>query len=334
MTNHENGFRPARWLPGGHLQTMWGRVLRRGPKVAMRREAWTTPDGDELLLDWVDGPDQAPLVVVLHGLEGSSHSLYVHGLLDLARRRGWRGLALNFRSCAIPLDEPRGEPILNRGDRMYHSGETSDLDWLVGELERRQPGLRLGLIGASLGGNVLLKWLGERGESAPQAVRAAATISVPYDLAAASRHLESGFGPHYVRYFLDSLKPKALAFAERHPGKVDVDGVRAAKTFWAYDDAAVAPVHGFKDAADYYACSSSIDFVDRIAVPTLLLSSVDDPFLPPEVLPEVERRAAACVECRFTSKGGHTGFVTGPPWAPRCWGEERAVAFVARHLDR
>jgi predicted alpha/beta-fold hydrolase len=217
---------------------------------------------------------------------------------------------------------------------MYHSGETSDLDWLVGELERTQPGLRLGLIGVSLGGNVLLKWLGERGESAPQAVRAAATISVPYDLAAASRNLESGFGPHYVRYFLDSLKPKALAFAERHPGKVDVDGVRAAKTFWAYDDAAVAPVHGFEDAADYYARSSSIDFVDRIGVPTLLLSAVDDPFLPPEVLPQVERRASPSVECRFTPKGGHTGFVTGPPWAPRCWAEERAVEFLAGHISR
>jgi predicted alpha/beta-fold hydrolase len=312
---------------------MWGRVLRRGPKVAMRREAWTTPDGDELLLDWVDGPDEAPLVVVLHGLEGSSHSLYVHGLLDGARRRGWRGLALNFRSCATPLDDPDGDPILNSGDRMYHSGETSDLDWLVGELERSQPGLRLGLIGVSLGGNVLLKWLGERGESTPQAVRAAVTISVPYDLAAASRHLESGFGPYYVRYFLDSLKPKALAFAERHPDKVDVAGVRAAKTFWAYDDAAVAPVNGFKDAADYYARSSSIDFVDRIAVPTLLLSAVDDPFLPAEVLPEVERRAAASVECRFTPKGGHTGFVTGPPWAPRCWAEEQAVEFVAGHIS-
>lgn len=325
-------FRPARWLPSPHLQTLWGRIGRRGPGIALRREAWGTPDGDEVALDWVDGVEAGPLLLVLHGLEGSSESLYVRGLLELGRRRGWRGVALNFRSCAVPPGAGRGAFRLNRQPRTYHSGETSDLDALVAELVDREPDARIVIVGVSLGGNVLLKWLGERGAAVPEAVRGAATISVPYDLAASSRRLMAGLGPLYVRYFLATLKPKALAFAERHPGVVDVEGVRSARTFWEYDDAAVAPIHGFADAADYYARSSSVDYVDRVRVPTLLVSAADDPFHPAGVLDRVRRRAARPVVCAFTARGGHVGFVAGPPWAPVYWAEEAAVAFLARRL--
>ena len=325
-------YRPARWLPGRHLMTAWGRLFRRGPRVPMRRERWDTPDGDVLELDRMEGPPGSPMLLALHGLEGCSQSLYMHGLLDQARRRGWRGMALNFRSCAPPPGRPHGEWTMNRGDRMYHSGETSDLDWVVGRLCEREPDLDLLLAGVSLGGNVLLKWLGERGADAPSIVRAAATISVPYDLAASSRHLETGLGPWYVRFFLGSLKEKALEFARRHPDRVDVEGVRAARTFWEYDDAAVAPIHGFEDAGDYYARSSSIRYLEEIRVPTLLVSAFDDPFCPPEVLSRVEERAPEPVVCLFPEKGAHAGFVTGPPWAPRCWDEETAVAFLAAHL--
>lgn len=332
MARQSGEYRAPWWLPGAHLQTVWGRVARRGPLVSLRREAWPTPDGDELLLDWMDGPDDAPTLVVLHGLEGSSNSLYVHGLLDQARGIGWRGVALNFRSCARPLDGSNAAFVMNRGHRLYHSGETSDLGWVVERLAERQRGARIALVGVSLGGNVLLKWLGEAGARAPEAVAAAATISVPYDLAAASRHLMDGIGPLYVRYFLGTLKQKALIVAERHPDLVDADAVRAARSFWEIDDAAVAPIHGFADAADYYARSSSIDFVHRIAVPTRLISAVDDPFLPSAVLDNVRQRASPLVECVFTERGGHTGFVTGTPFAPRYWAEEQAVAFVARHV--
>lgn len=334
-------FRPAWWLPGRHLQTLWSRILRRGPTVAMRRETWTTPDGDDLALDWVDGPEGAPILLALHGLEGCSRSLYIQGLLHRAKERGWRGIALNFRSCAAPSFARTGHAnrgpwsrrryVMNRGRRLYHSGETEDLDWVVHRLIEREPCVTLLLAGVSLGGNVLLKWLGERGEGAPAAVRAAAAISVPYDLAAASRHLESRSGRRYVHYFLRTLKEKSLRFAERHPGVVDVEAVRRARTFREVDDAAVAPIHGFADAADYYACSSSIDYLDRIRVPALLLSAADDPFLPSSVLPEVERRASDAVVCEFTARGGHAGFVDGPPWAPRPWAEDRAVAFLAAH---
>ena len=297
-----------------------------------------TPDGDELALDWLggpSGPSGSPLLIGLHGLEGCSQSLYMQGFLDLGRRRGWRGLVLNFRSCASPPGSgprrgfgPRHYEM-NRGRRLYNAGETEDLDGVVRGLIEREPGLELVLVGVSLGGNVLLKWLGEMGADAPEAVRAAATISVPYDLAAASRHLETGIGPRYVRYFTESLKEKALRFDERHPGIVDVERVRRARTFREIDDSAIAPIHGFADADEYYAHSSSIDYVDRIRVPTLLVSAADDPFLPAHVLPEVERRASDSVRCEFTARGGHTGFVAGPPWRPRTWAEERAIAFLA-----
>ena len=327
-----DGFRPAGWLPGRHLQTIWSRVLRRGPRVEMRRETWKTLDGDELHLDRVDGPAGAPLLLALHGLEGSSESLYMHGLLHLARGRGWRGLALNFRSCAPTAGDRRGY-LMNRGARLYHMGETSDLEWVVETLASREPGLALVLTGVSMGGNVLLKWLGEWGDSVPTVVRGAATISAPYDLAAAADHLETGLGPYYVRYFLGSLKEKALDFDARHPGVVDVEGVRKARGFRAYDDAAVAPIHGFADAADYYAKSSSLAFLGRIRVPTLLISAADDPFLPERVLDEVRRAAPPGVRCLFTEAGGHAGFVEGPPWSARCWAEARAVEFLAGCLE-
>jgi predicted alpha/beta-fold hydrolase len=326
-------FRPARWLPGPHFQTAWGRLLRRGPLVSYRRELWDTPDDDRLILDWVDGPAEAPLLIVLHGLEGCSQSLYMQGLLWRAARRGWRGLALNFRSCARPLGQRRGQPTPNDGQRLYHSGETSDLEWVVERLIEREPGLRLVMAGTSLGGNVLLKWLGERGSTVPAAVRAAAAISAPHDLAAASRHLMTGFGPVYMRFFLDSLKEKALAFDRRRPGVVDVEGVRHARSFWEIDDAAVAPIHGFADAADYYARCSSIDVIDRVRVPTLLVNAADDPFIPAWVLARVRAQASKAVTCLFTRRGGHVGFVAGSPRRARSWAEDRAIEFLAERLD-
>ena len=323
-------FRPARWLPGAHLQTLWSRLLRRGPRVQFRRESWETPDGDALELDWLDGPPGAPVLLGLHGLEGCSMSLYMQGLMHRARARGWRGLALNFRSCASPPGRPHGEYVMNRGDRLYHSGETTDLDWVVERLIAREPELDLRLVGVSLGGNVLLKWLGERAERIPTPVRAAATISAPFDLAACSRHLESGLGPWYMRFFLRSLREKSLDFAARHPGRIDPAVVRTARTFWEIDDAATGPIHGFDDAADYYARSSSLPYLSRIRVPTLLINSRDDPFEPPEVLARAGELASDLVECAFTDRGGHVGWVVGPPWAARSWGEDLAIEWLAR----
>lgn len=323
-------FRPARWLPGPHVQTLWSRVLRRGPRVEFRRETWETPDGDALELDWLDGPAGSPILIGLHGLEGCSMSLYMQGLMHRALALGWRGLALNFRSCASPPGRPHGEYVMNRGSRLYHSGETTDLDWVVERLLAREPELDLRLVGVSLGGNVLLKWLGERGEGIPSQVRAAAAISAPFDLAACSRHLESGLGPWYMRFFLRSLKQKSLDFAVRHPGRIDAASVSAARTFWQIDDAATGPIHGFLDAADYYARSSSLPYLSRIRVPTLLINARDDPFEPSHVLARAGELASDLVECAFTNRGGHVGWVVGPPWAARSWGEDLAIEWLDR----
>ncbi|HET6362843.1 MAG TPA: alpha/beta fold hydrolase [Gemmatimonadota bacterium] len=323
-------FRPARWLPGPHLQTLWSRVLRRGPRVAFRRETWETPDADLLELDWLDGPPGSPILLGLHGLEGCSTSLYMQGLMHRAGARGWRGLALNFRSCASPPGRPHGEWMMNRGERLYHSGETSDLDWVVGRLIEREPDLDLRLVGVSLGGNVLLKWLGERDGGVPAQVRAAAAISAPFDLAACARHLESGLGPLYMRFFLSSLRRKSLDFAARYPGRIDPAAVRAARTFRQIDDAATGPIHGFADADDYYAQSSSLPYMSRIRVPTLLINARDDPFEPREILAMAEDRSSDAVRFAFTDRGGHVGWVTGPPWAARSWGEDLAVEWLAR----
>ena len=323
-------FRPARWLPGPHLQTLWSRVLRRGPVVRLRRETWETPDGDALELDWLDGPPEAPLILGLHGLEGCSMSLYMQGLMHRAGARGWRGLALNFRSCACPPGRPHGEYVMNRGDRLYHSGETGDLDWVVERLVARQPALDLRMVGVSLGGNVLLKWLGERGEDVPPQVRVAAAISAPLDLGACSRHLEDGLGPWYMRFFLRSLRAKALDWAARHPGRIDPEAVRTARTFREIDDAATGPIHGFADADDYYRRASSLPWLSRIRVPTLLVNARDDPFEPAEILDRARASASVAVRCAFTERGGHVGWVVGPPWAARSWGEDLAMEWLAR----
>jgi predicted alpha/beta-fold hydrolase len=322
-------FRPARWLPGAHLQTLWSRVLRRGPRVEFRRETWETPDGDALELDWLDGPPDSPVLLGLHGLEGCSMSLYMQGLMHRARARGWRGVALNFRSCAAPPGRAHGEYVMNRGQRLYHSGETSDLGWVVDRLIAHEPRIDLRLVGVSLGGNVLLKWLGERGEEVPSGVRAAAAISAPFDLAACSRHLESGLGPWYMRFFLRSLKQKSLDYAARYPGRIDPASVRRARTFWDIDDAATGPIHGFVDAADYYARSSSLPYLPRIRVPTLLINARDDPFEPPAILERAREVASDVVRCAFTERGGHVGWVIGPPWAARSWGEDLAIEWLA-----
>ena len=325
------GFRPAGWLPGAHAQTVWGRLTRPRRLVPLRREILTTPDGDELLVDHVDGPAGSARVVVLHGLEGSSNSVYAQGLLREIQRRGWRGAAMNFRSCARdPIDLARMLP--NRRPRMYHSGETGDLDFLATTLVEREPRAKVFAIGVSLGGNVLLKWLGERGDSAP--VRAAVAISTPYDLAASARHLESAVGRFYTQRFLGTLKRKVVEAARRFPeaaARIDLPRTLASRTFREFDDAANAPLHGFAGADDYYARSSSLGYLSRITKPTLCLSAEDDPFLPPEVLERARYVASPSVEFLVTKAGGHIGFVAGGlPWRPMYWAEAFAVDWLER----
>ncbi len=302
---------------------MWGKLARRVPQAHDRVERWATPDGDEVSVARVDPQSSgAPTLAILHGLEGTVRSTYAQGLMHQARRRGWGAAMLVWRSCdgripAVP--------------RLYHSGETTDADFFLRRLVAEAPGRPLLVVGVSLGANVLLKWLGESGESTPPELRATAAVSTPFDLAAGSRFLESGFSRLYAWHFVRSLRRKARAALRRHPSlPIDRTRLDSARTFWEFDDAVTAPVHGFSGAEDYYRRSSSIHWLGRIRVPTLLHSAVDDPFLPPLVLEEVRRIAVAnpALQTAFTESGGHVGWVAGPPLRPRYEMESRVTDWL------
>ena len=301
--------------------------------MSFRREALETPDGDELLLDHAGDAAGLPRLLVLHGLEGSSYSVYVQGLLAAALRLGFRGTVLNFRSCARdPADLSRMLP--NRRPRLYHSGETEDLDFVARTLVSREPGVPLAAVGVSLGGNVLLKWLGEN--PGQTVVAAAAALSAPFDLAASARHLETPVGRAYVRSFVATLAPKARAVASRFPeaaAGMDLARAERASSFWEFDEAATAPLHGFAGADDYYRRSSSLGFLSRITTPTLCLSAADDPFLPAEAFERARAVASPSVEFLLVPRGGHIGFVSGAaPWRAVYWAETLAVEWLARRL--
>jgi predicted alpha/beta-fold hydrolase len=265
---------------------------------------------------------------VLHGLEGTIRSHYLQGILDQARRHAWAADVLIFRGC-------NGE--IPRARRLYHSGETTDLDFVARRLVRENPGQPLIAVGFSLGGNVLLKWLGEQGGALPAQVRAAAAVSAPYDLERGSRHIERGFSRMYTRHFLRTLREKALAKLAQEPGLFDRVQLERAHTLFDFDDAVTAPLHGFESASDYYARSSSLQFLPGISRPTLLLSARDDPFLPREVLVSVAEvaRSSPWLTAEFHSHGGHVGFVGGlMPWRPRYYAEERVTQFLSDQLER
>jgi predicted alpha/beta-fold hydrolase len=324
-------FSPAWWLRGAHLQTVWGRLARSRRQVPLRREALTAPDGDTLFLDHADAPvsDGATPLLILHGLEGSSHSVYAQGLLALAAKAGLRPSVLNFRFCARDLADP-SRTIPNERPRLYHSGETTDFDFVLRTLASRHGGPILAA-GVSLGGNVLLKWLGENpGE---RLVAAAAALSVPYDLAAGDRHMASLPSALYVRSFVKTLTPKAESLARRFPAaaaRLDIPRAARAWTFREFDDAANAPLHGFAGAADYYAQCSSLPVLSRIAVPTLCISALDDPFVPPESVAAAQRAASPRVSFLVTEQGGHAGWVAAEGLRPVYWAEEEAISFLAR----
>ena len=323
----ETTYRPAWWVPGGHAQTLWAKFFRRRQPLHARRERWTTTDGDFIDVYRADADHRAPRLVLLHGLEGTVRSHYVGGFFREARRRGWGADLLIFRGCG---DEPNIAP------RFYHSGETMDLGFVIRRIRDEHPEAPLLLAGVSLGGNVLLKFLGEVAERGCEYIASAAAISVPFDLERGARFIGSGFSKIYDRHFLRSLRRKALDKLVSYPRLFDRDALMRAENIYDFDDAVTAPVHGFADAHDYYSQSSSIRFLDRVRVPTLLLSAVDDPFLPSEVLDQVRAIAASnpALRLEFTAQGGHVGFVGGRvPWRPLYYAEWRACEFLASRLD-
>jgi predicted alpha/beta-fold hydrolase len=296
------------------------------PAAHERIERWAMPDGATVSVARVDAPDPyAPVLTIFHGLEGTVASNYAQGLMHQARARGWGAAMLIFRTCDGRIPET---------PRLYHSGETTDADAFFRRLIAERPGRPLVASGISLGANVLLKWLGEQGAQVPQEIRRAAAVSTPFDLGEGSRFLEQGFSRNYVRHFVKSLKVKAAAVLEAHPTMpVDAARVAAAERFWEFDDAFTGPAHGFAGAEDYYRRSSSLGFLPAIRVPTLLFSAVDDPFLPPRVLDQVREvaRENRHLVPEFTPRGGHVGWVAGPPWRPEYYMEGRVAHWLAQH---
>lgn len=310
-------YHAPRWLPGGHLQTVYPVLCAPRPPVHYRRQRWDTADGDFIDLDWAESGDHAaqpderhaspnvapgtPLIALFHGLEGSSRSHYAAALMSATLAQDWTGVVIHFRGCS-------GEA--NRLPRAYHSGDSTEIDWILRRLKAEHPRCDVLTVGVSLGGNALLKWLGEQGDAATPIVSGACAISAPVDLMAAGEALGQGLNRLYARHFLTTLKRKSLDKLRRFPGLFDRGRLIAASTLREFDDAVTAPLHGFADTDDYWTRASSKPWLRSIAVPTLLVNARNDPFLPDRALPQAAELSPQ-VTPEFPDEGGHAGFVRG-----------------------
>lgn len=302
-------YRPVRWLPDGHTQTLWAARCRRVPRPNPHFERVELPDGDFVDLAHVGTPGELT-VLVLHGLEGDWRSPYASALLAAIEARGWHGVVMHFRGCS-------GEP--NRLARSYHSGDTGDLAFVAARLARRSR--LLCAVGYSLGGNVLLKYLGETGCAGPFA--AAAAVSVPFDLGIAADTLNRGFARLYQHLLVRSLQARTRARFAHVPAPIDLGELARWTDFRTFDDRVTAPLHGFSGAEDYYLRSSCKPWLARIETPTLVVHAIDDPFLDARGIPSA-RELAAPVTLELVRRGGHVGFVTPQPWL-----EPRLLAFIS-----
>ncbi len=311
-------YSAPRWLPGGHLQTIYPAKLIPAPTVDLARERWDAPDGDFVDVDLLAGQPGRPLLLMFHGLEGSSSSHYARAMLAHLASLGWSGVVPHFRGCS-------GE--LNRAPRFYHSGDADEIDWILRRMARHplaQQACAFYAAGVSLGGNALLRWLGTRGEDT-QFIDAAAAISAPLDLAAGGATLSRGFNLIYTHSFLRTLKPKCLAKLAQFPGLFDRERMLAARDLYEFDNVVTAPLHGFRDTNDYWHRASAKHVLGGIRVPTLVLNARNDPFLPPQYLPA---SASDAVILEYPAEGGHVGFATG--WLPGAldWLPRRIVRFL------
>jgi predicted alpha/beta-fold hydrolase len=310
-------YHPPKWLPGGHAQTLYPLLIKPEP-LPYRRQRCDTPDGDFIDLDWIDTADQStPLVVLFHGLEGSSNSHYAIALMRALSAIGWGGVVVHFRGCS-------GE--INRLPRAYHSGDSDEIDWVLRQIQQRFPDRPRYAVGVSLGGNALLKWLGERESAATGCIRAAAAISAPLDLTACGHHLGRGFNKIYTNHFLRTLKAGAAAKLQRYPGLFNERRMLEARSLYEFDDAVTAPLHGFSGAGDYWLRASSKPWLKTIQIPTLVLNAQNDPFLPAQALPTRDQ-ASPAVKLDFLRQGGHVGFVTGNLPGRLDWLPQRILHF-------
>jgi predicted alpha/beta-fold hydrolase len=319
-------FRPARWLRNRHLQTIWPSLPLPGiPRPKLVRETLELPDGDVTVIDWLTDLPQtdqsSPLLIVLHGLESSAKSTYARQLLHAAGAHGWRAAVLHFRDCG---------DYCNRLPRRYHAGETQDLRYLLDKLRRDGHSGPLVAAGFSLGGNVLLKYLGESGDETP--LVAGVAVSVPLNLHVASIALSRGFSRVYQRYLLRRMKRSIRRKFNRFTAAFDWERALKARTFAEFDDAVTAPLHGFLNKDDYYDRCSSARYLDRITRPTLIVNALDDPFMTPDVVPD-EGIVSDAVTLELSEAGGHVGFIEGgPPWHPRYYLPRRIIRFLESQL--
>jgi predicted alpha/beta-fold hydrolase len=307
-----------RWLPGGNLQTIYPSTFIAKPPVRFRRERWNTPDDDFIDVDFVDGRPGQPLVVLFHGLEGSSDSHYCRALMAAVAARGWTGVVPHFRGCS-------GE--INLAPRFYHSGDSGELDWILRRLATHRAAIGAGKFyatGVSLGANALLRWLGESQHQA-EFIDAACAVSAPLDLAGGGAALAHGFNRIYSHVFLRTMRPKCLVKLDQFPGLFSRDALLQARDLYTFDNIVTAPLHGYRNTEDYWDRASAKHILHDITVPTLVLNAKNDPFLPPQYLP---KSAAACVKLEYPEEGGHVGFPSGVPPGELGWLPQRMLHFL------
>ena len=313
-------FKPAWWLPGTHAQTLWPGIMRRPVEIELTTERLTLPDGDFIDLAWTKG-NSDKIVVVLHGLEGSIDSSYTRGILVAIDKKGWRGVLMHFRGCS---------GYYNLKDRSYHSGETGDLRYLIETLRERHPQSSLCAVGYSLGGNVLLKYLGEYQDNSH--LKAATTISVPYLLSNSAAKLEKGFSRIYQRHLVNRLINKTSNKFKNRQAPFNMADLKQWNTFQLFDHHITAPLHGFKGSTDYYEQSSSRQYIKQITTPTLLIHSRDDPFMTKDAIPNQDELSES-VTLELSNHGGHVGFISGnTPWNTKYWLEQRIPEFLGTYL--
>lgn len=306
------------WLRGGHLQTIVPATCIVKPKVAYRRERWQTPDDDFIDIDFIDGQPGRPFIVLFHGLEGSSNSHYARALMAHVAGLGWSGAVPHFRGCS-------GEP--NRAPRFYHSGDAAEIDWIIRRLvdgRKGQTPSKFYAASVSLGGNALLRWLGESQHQA-EIVDAACAVSAPLDLAGGGAALSRGLNMIYTRIFLQTLKPKCLHKLNQFPNLFDREAMLRARNLYEFDNIVTAPLHGYRDTDDYWDRASAKHVLSDITVPTLVLNAQNDPFLPAHHLPRIAPRH---VTLDYPRHGGHVGFAVGGLPGRINWLPQRMLRFL------
>jgi predicted alpha/beta-fold hydrolase len=311
-------YRAPYLLTNGHLQTVYPKLFRRVGISCPARERLELDDGDFLDLDWHRAGGSKKVAVLSHGLEGNSASIYMRGMARCLNDHGWDVVCWNFRGCSEEM---------NRLARFYHSGDTDDLHTVLSHALTTCAYDHAALVGFSMGGNQILKYLGESSKKIPPELIGAATFSVPCHLADAAFEIGRWFNRIYLFYFMWSLHKKVRMKAKRFPKQYSTEGLSGTMKFETFDDRFTAPLHGFASAQDYYKQSSSVHYLATIATPTLLVQAADDPFLPYSCYPRDSARKNPHLFLEIPAHGGHVGFIGGVS-KPYYWSETRAAAFL------